>query len=213
LPTCRKQLVVPMANIAPEMITAVKIASDSLFDVRQVADWTLMRRAAGYPRDAFEWGNSVDRSDLFAVMPTLLNHMETVGRSGSLTQHLVQTIWYPPDNGLFRKAREIRLTNRVASSIGKDRILELYLNVAEFGPGIYGVEAASQAYFGISASKLTKVQAATLAATLATPRSSTPTNKPEVMRKRQALILRRLNGEAVTVPTAFAASDSTSNAP
>ena len=213
LPSCRKQLPVRMADVAPALVDAVKAATDTLFDVRQVADWVAMRRAAGYPRDAFEWGNSVDRSDLLAVMPGLLNEMQIVGRSGSLTQQLVQTIWYPPDNGLFRKAREIRLTNRVAGSLTKDRILELYLNVAEFGPGIYGVEAASQAYFGISASKVNKAQAATLAATLATPRTSTPTLKPEAMKRRQALILRRLNGEAVAIPNAFAAGDSASSTP
>jgi serine/threonine protein kinase len=213
LPTCRKQIVVSLDSIAPAMVEATVAATDSLFTARQSADWVAMRRAAGYPRDAFEFGNSVDRSDLFSVMPTLLNRMDVVGHAGSLTQRLVQIVWFPPDNGLFRKAREIRLANRIAGTLSKDRILELYLNVAEFGPGLYGVEAASQAYFSTSAGKLTKAQAATLAATLATPRTSTPLNEPAAMRRRQALILRRLNGEAVSIPMVYAASDSASRAP
>ena len=213
LPTCRKQIIVPLDSIAVPMREATIAATDSLFSARQTADWVAMRRAAGYPRDAFEWGNSVDRSDFFSVMPTLLNHMDVVGQAGSLTQRLVQIVWYPADNGLFRKAREIRLANRLAGSLSKDRLLELYLNVAEFGPGLYGVEAAAQAYFNTSASTLTKAQAATLAATLATPRTSTPTNEPAAMRRRQALILRRLNGEAVSIPIEYAVVDSAARAP
>lgn len=196
LASCRKQIVVSHASIAPVLFDALLIAEDSLFNVRQGADWVAMRRAAGYPRDAFEWGNGVDRSDLFAVLPGLLKVMQTVGESGSLTQQLVQQLHFPPDDGLFRKAREIRLANRLGASLSKERVLEIFANVAEFGPGLYGVEAASREYFGVSADKLTRAQAATLAATLASPRSSTPKLDPEAMRQRQAAILRRLNEAA-----------------
>ena len=213
LPDCRTHQVLAMSEIAPVMAEAVVHGMDPLFAERQGADWAAMRRAAGYPRDAFEWSNSVDRADLAAVMPGLLNQMGTVGRAGSLTQHLVQALWFPPNDGLFRKAREIVVTRRLAGALPKERIMELYLNVAEFGPGLYGVEAASQAYFGIAAKDLSKAQAATLAATLATPRTSTPALEPARMRKRQALILRRLNGEAINIPSELAAADSASPAP
>ena len=213
LSSCRKHLVVAMSAIAPVMAEAVILGIDPKFAERQGSDWTAMRRAAGYPRDAFEWGNSVDRSDLLAVMPGLLKQMGTVGRAGSLTQYLVQVIWFPPNDGLFRKAREVAVTRRLAGALPKERIMELYLNVAEFGPGLYGVEAASQAYFGVAAKDLNKVQAATLAATLATPRTSTPTLEPARMRKRQALILRRLNGEVISIPSVIGAADSASSAP
>jgi serine/threonine protein kinase len=202
LASCRKHIVVTAASIAPAVLEAVVFAEDSLFTVRQGADWSAMRRAAGYPRDAFEWGNSVDRSDFFAVLPGLLTVMDRVGEAGSLTQRVVQNVYFPPSDGLFRKAREIRIANRLAKSLSKERILEIYVNVAEFGPGVYGIEAASQAYFNVSADKLTKAQAATLVATLATPRTSNPKYEPAEMRRRQALILRRLNGEAVSIPPA-----------
>lgn len=200
LPTCRKHIVVTAASISPDVLEAVVFAEDSLFTVRQGADWSAMRRAAGYPRDAFEWGNSVDRSDLFAVLPGLLPVMDKVGAAGSLTQRVVQLVYFPPSDGLFRKAREIRTANRLANALSKERIVEIYLNVAEFGPGLYGIEAASQAYFNVSSDKLTRPQAAALVATLATPRTSNPKDDPAEMRRRQALIVRRLNGEAVSIP-------------
>ena len=209
LPNCRKHSVVTAASIAPAVLEAVVFSEDSLFNVRQGADWSAMRRAAGYPRDAFEWGNSVDRSDFFAVLPGLLEVMDQVGHAGSLSQRVVQLVYFPPDNGLFRKAREVRTANRLAKALPKERIVEIYLNVAEFGPGLYGIEAAAQAYFNVSADKLTRAQAATLVATLATPRTSNPKDSPAEMRRRQALILRRLNGEAVTIPAPTAAIPST----
>jgi monofunctional biosynthetic peptidoglycan transglycosylase len=200
MPSCRRYTPVPLDEISPVMLQAVVIGMDPRFDGRLGNDWTAMRRAAGYPRDAFEWGNDVDRADLLAVLPGLLNQMETVGRAGSLTQRLVQHVYFPPNGGVLRKMREIRVSRRVANALPRERILELYLNVAEFGPGIYGVEAAAQTYFDVSASDLTPTQAATLAATLATPRTSTPSLDPTQMRRRQALVLRRLNGEQVEVP-------------
>ena len=104
-----------------------------------------------------------------------------------------------------------RLSGRLGRALPKERILELYLNVAYFGAGLYGVEAASQAYFGVPAKAVTKSQAAALVATLATPRSSTPLLEPAAMRRRQALILRRLNGEAVSIPPGIAGPDSASS--
>lgn len=207
LAACRKQTPVAMSEIAPAVAEAVVFGVDTLFPLRLGNDWTAMRRAAGYPRDAFEWGNGIDRADLFAVLPGLLEQMEPVGRAGSLTQRLVQAVYFPADEGLFRKVREVLVARRVAKALPRERILEVYLNVAEFGPGLYGVEAAAQAYFRRSAKDLTRAQAATLAAVLATPRSSTPTVAPEAMRRRQALILRRLNGEPVAIPSDVAPAD------
>ena len=76
----------------------------------------------------------------------------------------------------------------------KDEILELYLNVVEFGPGLWGVEAASRAYFGVAAHDLSEEQAASLTATLPHPRSSNPSHRPGRMLARRALILARYRG-------------------
>ena len=212
LPSCRRQVIVPLSAMAPVLVQAVVAAQDSMFERRQGADWVAMRRAAGYPRDAFEWTNGIDRADVSAILPRLSKRMEVVGRVGSLSQRLAQNLWYPPDDGVYRKLREIRAANRLADGLGRDRLLEVYLNVAEFGPGLYGVEAAAQAYFNVGAKSLTKSQAAALAATLASPRRSTPLLEPAAMRRRQQLILRRLGGEAVGIPAEWDAGQAPATA-
>ena len=209
LATCRTFTPVPLAEIAPVMQEAVLIGQDPAFRARGGIDWVALRHALGYPRDAFDVWNGIDRSDLFTVLPSFRQKMPRVGRSGSLHQQVVQNLWFPADDGVFRKLRELLATRRLATAIPPERTLELYLNTAEFGPGLYGVEAAAKAYFNVSAKALTDVQAATLAATLATPRTSTPIKDPEAMRARQALILRRLKGEAVELPSADAAEAAT----
>src|SRR5690606_22598384 len=75
-----------------------------------------------------------------------------------------------------------------------DRILELYLNTAEWGSGIFGAEAAARHYFGRSAADLTRSQAATLAATLPHPLTSNPKHRPKRMEWRRDLILSRMGG-------------------
>src|SRR5207244_3422160 len=85
-------------------------------------------------------------------------------------------------------------------ALSKDRILELYLNVAEWGPGIWGIDAASRAYFGVPASRLSAEQAAELAATLPHPRTSNPTFRPERTLERRNLILARYRGVDVYIP-------------
>jgi len=89
---------------------------------------------------------------------------------------------------------------RLELALSKDRILELYLNVAEWGPGIWGVDAASRAYFGVPAARLNEEQAAELAATLPHPRTSNPTFRPERTLERRNLILARYRGVDVYVP-------------
>lgn len=203
LATCRKYLPVPLAEISLPMQQATILAQDPQFRDRRGLDWAAMRRAVGYPRDDFSFGNSVDRSDLFAVLPKIRTRMDRLGRTGSLYQQLAQTLWLPADEGMIRKVRELFASRRLAAAITPDRALELYLNTAEFGTGLYGVEAAAQAYFGVAAKDLTRAQAASLAATLATPRASTPTENPDEMRERQALILRALDGDPTPVPSPF----------
>ncbi|MGH7752151.1 MAG: transglycosylase domain-containing protein, partial [Gemmatimonadales bacterium] len=89
---------------------------------------------------------------------------------------------------------------RLELAISKERILELYLNVAEWGPGIWGVDAASRRYFGASPGALSEWQAAALAATLPFPRSSNPAHDPDRMSARQQLILARMGGADVVIP-------------
>ena len=91
---------------------------------------------------------------------------------------------------------------RLERALGKTRILELYLNIVELGDNTWGVEAASRRYYGSSARDLSDTRAAALAATLPFPLLSNPGYRPNRMRRRQDLILRRLRGEPVVIPKA-----------
>jgi monofunctional biosynthetic peptidoglycan transglycosylase len=89
--------------------------------------------------------------------------------ASTITQQLAKNLWLSPSRSPDRKLREIALTRQLEKHLSKQRILEIYLNVVEFGPGIYGVEAASRHYYGIPASDLDAEQAARLAASLPRP--------------------------------------------
>jgi monofunctional biosynthetic peptidoglycan transglycosylase len=89
--------------------------------------------------------------------------------ASTITQQLAKNLWLSPSRSPTRKLREIMLTRQLEKHLSKQRILELYLNVVEFGPGIYGAEAASRHYYGIPAAELDTEQAARLAASLPRP--------------------------------------------
>jgi monofunctional biosynthetic peptidoglycan transglycosylase len=89
--------------------------------------------------------------------------------ASTITQQLAKNLWLTPSRSPTRKLREFLLTRQLEQHLSKQRILELYLNVVEFGPGIYGAEAASRNFYGISAADLDAEQAARLAAALPRP--------------------------------------------
>ena len=89
--------------------------------------------------------------------------------ASTITQQLAKNLWLSPSRSPFRKIKEVILTRQLEHSLSKRRILGLYLNVVQFGPDIYGAEAAARRYFGIPASELDREQAARLAASLPRP--------------------------------------------
>ena len=91
--------------------------------------------------------------------------------ASTITQQLAKNLWLTPSRSPFRKLREVVLTRQLEGHLSKRRILEIYLNVVQFGPEVYGAEAAAQSFFGIPAADLGADQAAQLAAAL--PRPST----------------------------------------
>ncbi len=94
--------------------------------------------------------------------------------ASTISQQLARNLWLSPSRNPVRKLKEALLTAQLERALTKERILELYLNVAEFGPGVYGAEAAAQRYFGKSARWLNRRQAARLAATLPSPSTLNP---------------------------------------
>ncbi len=160
---------VPLEAISPHLQRAVLIGEDSRFYDHAGFDYEEIRSA---------W-----------------NRWRRGGRlrgASTISQQAARSLYLSPSRNAFRKLREAVITVGMEIILPKDRIFELYLNVVEWGPGIFGVEAASQTYFNRPASQLTRPQAALLAATLPAPRSSNPARPTPGLRRRQWRILDRM---------------------
>jgi monofunctional biosynthetic peptidoglycan transglycosylase len=112
--------------------------------------------------------------------------------ASTITQQLAKNLWLSPSRSPLRKARETILAWQLERTLSKRRILEVYLNVAEFGPGLYGVEAAGRRYFGKPAADLGPFEAAQLAASLPNPRGWHPGSPSRVYQAHVSRVLRRM---------------------
>ena len=112
--------------------------------------------------------------------------------ASTITQQLAKNLYLSPSRNPLRKFREWIIARRLEAELPKARILELYLNVIEWGDGIYGAEAAARTYFRVSASELSPEQAALLAGAIINPRLYSPAHPNARLIRRQQLILRRM---------------------
>lgn len=117
---------------------------------------------------------------------------EPLRGASTISQQLVKNLWLSPSRNPWRKVKEALLTMQLERRLTKHRILEIYLNVAEFGPGVYGAEAAALHGYRRSAAGLTARQAAELAACLPSPSSCGPNGGGEAYRRRVERIERRV---------------------
>ena len=108
--------------------------------------------------------------------------------ASTLTQQLVKNLFFGTSRSILRKGAEATLVPVAEAVLGKRRILELYLNLVEWGPSVYGAEWASRTYYGTSARNLGREQAARLAAVLPGPLK----RRPERMNRYSAIILNRM---------------------
>jgi monofunctional glycosyltransferase len=191
---------VSLDSIAPAMAEAVTTGEDARFWTHHGIDFAELRAAIGYRRQAFDWSSKRDRTELLRAILQTWGKRDGIRGASTITQQLAKNLYLSPSRSPLRKVKEAVTAWRLEQALGKKRILELYLNVAELGPGIWGVDAASRRYYRRSARGLTQSQAAALAATLPFPLTSNPRYKPARMRRRQNLILRRMQGERVVVP-------------
>lgn len=134
--------------------------------------------------------DGVDWSALNTVINDALSGDATRGAS-TITMQTVKNLFLWGDRSYVRKAIEVPLALYFDFIIPKRRIMEIYLNIAEWGPGIYGAEAASQLRFGKSASRLTRTQAALMAVTLPNPIVRDPAHPSRGLRRLAGLIERR----------------------
>ena len=191
---------VPLDSISDWVPQAVMTGEDQRFREHHGIDWVNLRRALGYPRDGFEWGVARDRSDLARALGRVWGRRDALRGASTLTQQLAKNLYLSPSRNPLRKVKEAVTAYRLEAALPKDRILALYLNVAEMGPEVWGVEAASRYYFGRPAGRLNLDEAAALAGMLPFPLRSNPGFQPGRMQWRQRLILRKIRGEEVEVP-------------
>ena len=196
----RRYQPVPMDQIAGAMRDAVLVSEDHRFYVHGGIDFQEIRAALGYRRDDFRWSDPKDRAALWQALRTAWSRRARVRGASTITQQLAKNLYLSPSRNPLRKVKEAVTAWRLESTLGKERILELYLNVVELGPEIWGVEAASQAYFKRPARRLRDDQAALLAATLPSPLRANPSLRAGRIRWRQQLILRRMAGESIILP-------------
>lgn len=191
----RRYVPVTLDRISPRVVRAVIVAEDHRFYEHGGMDYSAMLDAVGYRRRVFRWKDPRDRRELWRALRKVARSPSELRGASTITQQLAKNLYLSSSRNPMRKVKEGVLAWRLERTLGKERILELYLNVAELGSGIWGVEAASQAYFHRSATELGRRDAAALAATLPHPRTSNPVHRPGRMRWRQNLILGRMGWE------------------
>ena len=112
--------------------------------------------------------------------------------ASTITQQLAKNLWLTPSRNPWRKVKETLLTRQLEGRLSKRRILELYLNLAQFGPHVFGAEAAARIFYGVPAARLGELQAAELAAGLSRPRSWNPRSDSRGYRRRVRLLRARM---------------------
>jgi monofunctional glycosyltransferase len=194
---------VPLDRVSTRLRRAVIVAEDGRFYDHDGIDWAAMREEFRYKGDdSFSIFDAGDRAALLASLRYYRENRDRVRGRSTITQQLAKNLYFSTDRSAVRKAEEFIVARRLERFLTKDRILEIYLNVVELGPGIFGVEAAARHYFDRSAADLSADQAASLAATLPHPLTSNPRTRPARMEWRKRMILSRLGGTGTvqTVP-------------
>ena len=179
-----RRLHVPLARISPHLVRAIVAVEDQRF----------------YDHGGF---------DVIRVVGAGINNLVEgrIEQGGStLTQQLARMAFLTPDKAYRRKLQEVVLATRLEETFSKSEILEMYLNKAYFGDGLYGVEAASLGYFGKRAADLTIAEAALIAGLVKSPSNYAPTDNPERALARRNLVLRIMRDSGTIDPASYAAA-------
>jgi monofunctional biosynthetic peptidoglycan transglycosylase len=161
----------PYAAISPDVKRAVLVGEDINF----------------FSHQGFDWGQ------IKIAVEEALHDSEAPRGASTITQQVVKNLWLSPSRNPLRKVKEAVLTWQVERALPKRRILEIYLNVAELGPGIYGVNPAAQAYFGKAPGDLDEEEASLLAASLPRPASWHPGSRSQAYQRYAAAIRARMD--------------------
>jgi monofunctional glycosyltransferase len=165
-----RQAWAPLERISPRLVEAVILSEDANFYGHEGIDWDAIRDAA--------------RHDL---------EKRSFARGAStITQQLAKNLWFGTEKSLVRKLKEAMLARKLERSLSKRRILALYLNVAEWGDGVFGAEAGARHAFGVSAAGLTTAQAVVMASMLPAPRRVSLAKPSTWLRRRSTRLLDRM---------------------
>ena len=171
---------VPYSRISGQLKRAVLVAEDSGFWKHEGIEFEQMKES----------------------MEANIERLEFFRGGSTITQQLAKNLYLSPSKNPVRKVRELLIARRLEAELPKQRILELYLNLIEWGDGIWGAEAAARRYFGKSAAELGAQESALLAAAIINPRLLSPAHPTARLRRRQQMIMRRMG--AVTPPPVVA---------
>lgn len=158
---------VPLADISPQLQRAVISAEDGRFYEHHGVDWKEVQQVIDQDMESGRLGRG----------------------ASTITQQLVKNLFLTTHRSVIRKGVEFTLAPVMERVLSKQRILELYLNVIEWGPGVYGAEAAARSWYGIPAARINREQAARLAALIPSPLR----RKPSRMNWYSAEIIRRMS--------------------
>ena len=162
-----------------------------------------LKRAVIVTEDAAFWQHGgIDYDQLRESMEVDLERGEFARGASTITQQLAKNLYLSPSKNPARKLKELLITRRLEAELSKQRILGLYLNVIEWGDGIWGAEAAARHYFRKSAADLGPAEAALLAGAIANPHAMDPAHPNARLRRRQQMIMGRMG--AVTPPPVVA---------
>jgi monofunctional biosynthetic peptidoglycan transglycosylase len=161
---------VPYARISTNLKRAVVAAEDAKFTDHEGFDWEAMQKA---------WEKNQQRG-------------KVVAGGSTISQQLAKNLFLSGERTPWRKAQEAMITVMLENAMDKRRILEIYLNVIEWGDGVFGAEAAARHYFGTSAASLTAEQGARLAAMVPNPRFYDRNRQTPWLEKKTQIILGRM---------------------
>ncbi len=187
----RVQIWVPLDKISPQLQRAVLAGEDSNFATHHGFDYDAIQRAWDQAqKDADKEAQKEGENDSW------LPNLPDFKRGGStISQQLAKNLYLSSERSFLRKGQEALITYFMERSLSKKRILEIYLNVIEWGDGLYGVEAASQYYFHKPAANLNAREGAFLSAIIPGPLNAlNPQINPKRVARRQRIIMRLMPG-------------------
>ncbi len=169
---------VPYTRISQNLKRAVLVAEDDAFWDHEGVDVEQLRRTI-----EIDWKRG-----------------RALRGASTITQQLAKNLYLSPSRNPLRKLEELIIARRLEAELSKARIFEIYLNVIEWGDGIWGAEAAARTYFGTSAAGLSRDQAALMAGAIINPRVYSPARPPARLLRRQRIILSRMGGVEPPAP-------------